>query len=349
MSAPALSSSIERFLIPWTRLDWPLAWPEIFGRTAPLALELGFGNGEFLEGLAPAHPELNWVGVEISGASVQRLVKRADTHDLTNVRVIQGEGAFALEHFFAPGSVDRVFINHPDPWPKKRHYGRRLIQPAFLDLLARRLVLGGEVTIVTDHADYAEWIAETLEGQRMLRPVSGTTRVDELPGRARTKYERKGVEAGSRINYFVWRREGDGGPEPAHVENTDTMPNVMLEGPHSLPELFPQFASQMLETEHRGIRVIVQLERAYLRADAREWLIEARIQEGTFVQHVAISVAPRPEGRLLVKPASIGSPRPTWGVKEAVRLTAELVLAAHPELVVHSSSVGDPAGPEGVE
>ncbi len=95
--------------------------------------------------------------------------------------------------------------------------------------------------------------------------------------------------------------------------------------------------------------MIVQLERAYLRADAREWLIEARIQEGTFVQHVAISVAPRPERRLLVKPASIGSPRPTWGVKEAVRLTSELVLAAHPGLVVHSSSVGDPAGPEGVE
>jgi tRNA (guanine-N7-)-methyltransferase len=349
VSAPALSSSIERFLIPWTRLDWPLAWPEIFGRTAPLGLELGFGNGEFLEGLAPAHPELNWIGVEISWASVQRLVKRAEAHRLDNVRAIQGDGAFVLEHLFAPGTVDRVFINHPDPWPKKRHYGRRLIQPAFLDLLARRLVPGGEVTIVTDHADYGEWIAEALEGQRALRPAFGTTRVESLPGRARTKYERKGVEAGSRINYFVWRREGDGGPEPAHLENTDTMPNVMLEGPATLSALFPEFAPRMWETDHRGTRVIVQFEQAYLRADAREWLIETRIQEGTFVQHVAISVSPRPEGRLLVKPASIGSPRPTWGVKEAVRLAAEMVLAAHPGLAVHSSSVGDPAGPEGVD
>ena len=342
MSAPALSSSVERFLVPWTRLDWPIDWPRIFGRRAPLGLEVGFGNGEFLERLASQEPGLDWVGIEISWASVQRVVKRAEASGLGNLRAVQGNGAFLLEELFPPGSLERVFINHPDPWPKKRHYGRRLVQPAFLDLLARRLVPGGEVTIVTDHADYAEWIAGVLEGQSALAPALGATRVAELPGRARTKYERKGVAAGSPIHYFVWRREGYGGPEPAHMEKPDTMPNVMFEGLLTGPPLPTRLESCIRETVHRGTRVIVQLGPVYRRADAGDWLVEARVQEGTFVQHLAISVSPRPEGRLLVKPAEIGFPRPTWGVKEAVRMAAGLIEATQPGLTVHSSSVGDP-------
>jgi tRNA (guanine-N7-)-methyltransferase len=344
MSVSPNNDPISSRLVPWTRLPWPADWSRILDRDAPLALELGFGNGEFLERQVRERPEMNWVGAEISWASARRLLTRLERLPATNARVLVGDGVFLLEHLFDRGSLEEIHLNHPDPWPKKRHRARRVIQSSFVDLAARRLKPEGTLTVVTDHAGYADWIAEVLEGQTALRPAHGSTRLHELPGRTRTKYERKGREAGSRIHYFIWRKIEDGGPEPPHVETLNTMPNVMLEGTVRGRDLLPGFEPRTWTEERRGIRVLIQLLAVFARAgrtDSKEWLVEARVQEGGFTQHVGLSVIPRRDGRILIKPAPYGFPRPTFGLKQAVGRLAELILAAHPDLQLHVSTVGE--------
>ncbi len=343
----SLSRIIQNLLVPWTRLDWPLDWEAVFGRRARLGLELGFGNGEFLEGLAAGDPGTDWVGIEISWASAQRLLRRLDARGLTNARVLVGAGGFLLEHAFGRDSLDEIHVNNPDPWPKLRHHRRRLVEPRFLDLAARRLRPGGKLTVVTDHAEYADWIAEQIAAQRALSSCHPTAWADAIPGRGTTKYERRGVEAGSAIRYFEWRRTAGGGPEPPHVERLEAMPNVMFEGQPVGGDPLPGFRARSWDEERRGLRVLIQLLSVFARADRGEWLVEARVQEGEFVQELALSILPRADGRLLIKPAVLGFPRPTWGVKRAVQLLAGLVAEAHPELSVHSSSVGDVTPPGG--
>ena len=134
-----------------------------------------------------------------------------------------------------------IFINFPDPWPKKRHHSRRLIQTGLVELLHDRLTTGGQVTIATDHPDYATWIAAILERQTALQPCFSTTAVHELTGRIPTKYEQSARGADLPIFYFVWHKPF-GSPPMASVQRGEAMPHVVLQGPHDLEtdsELLP--------------------------------------------------------------------------------------------------------------
>lgn len=337
----SLHRALRDHVIPWTELPWPLDPNALFPQPAPLTLEIGFGNGEFLERAALAHPERNWLGVEISWVSLHHALRRIHKHSLTNARVAQGDGAYILRHALAPGSLDEVFVNHPDPWPKARHHRRRVVQTEFLKLLSTQLRPGGQVTVVTDHFDYGEWIAEHLEAQTDLEPAHGTTRVPELPGRIPTKYERQGREAGSTINYFVWRRPlGPADPVAVTPQRMDPMPNVILEGPLSGPQLLPDGARNSWTETHEGDTVRIHLGAAYQEQNGRDWLVDATVEEGGFRQRFALQISPRKEQRVLIKPADFGHPRPTWGVKEAVRRLAGVLIAAHPGMTLHTSGVG---------
>ena len=338
-SVRPLSDAILRHLVPWLDLDWPLRWDALFCRPGPLVVEIGFGNGGFLTAQADRHPASNFVGIERAWGSAHRVFKRLDRLGQRNVRIVQGDAAYALRHLFAPGCIDRITINFPDPWPKERHHARRLIQPAFVGLLAERLKAGGEVTVATDHAGYAAWIAGVLEGQALLRSCFASTRVHELPDREPTKYEQKAISAGVPIHYFVWRREAF--PSRRAVpERVGAMPNVILEGTCDRMDLLADFVGQALHDTHRGVRVVVKLVGVFRDARERHWLVETMVKEGELTQHFGVLVLLRPDGRLLVKLSPMGHPRPTWGVKQAVRLVAELVLKAHPGLCVASSTVG---------
>lgn len=340
----SLSRAIEGFVVPWVQLEWPLDWNRVFDREAPLGLELGFGNGAFLVAKARENPAINWVGVEVSWVSVQRLLRRLDREGIANVRIVLGDGAYLLEHLFGPGAVREVFINHPDPWPKKRHHGRRLIHPRFVRILASRLEHGGQVTVATDHADYAGWIAEVLEGQEHLESAFPHPRVHSLPRRTPTKYERRGVEAGSAIHYFVWRKVRDPENSVPRRESSVPMPNVVLEGPLRGDPL-TGFTPRTWSGQHRDTPVHVRLLGVYQSRPEREWLVESIVKEGGFTQHFMLSVAPRSPSRLLVKPSPIGYPRPTWGVKRAVGELAALILSLQDGLRVHSSTVGQVGPP----
>jgi len=183
----------------------PIALARAFGRAAPKVLEIGFGMGETTAPIAAAHPEIDYLCVEVHTPGVGSLLNRIDALGLRNVRVIQRDVVEVLERMLPPASLDGVHIFFPDPWPKKRHHKRRLIQPAFTKLLASRLKPGAYVHIATDWEDYAQQILEVLAAEPALRNTASgfALRPDTRP---ETKFERRGVELGHRVWDVVFRK-----------------------------------------------------------------------------------------------------------------------------------------------
>ena len=131
VGGPAIGDPAELgalVLLPWRRLPFPVPWTEVFGRSRPLHLEVGFGDGRFTVRRAHAEPEHDFVGLDISSASVQRARARVARESVSNVRLLKVGAGFAVRHLFAPGSLASVVVNFPDPWPKERHAGHRLLQ-----------------------------------------------------------------------------------------------------------------------------------------------------------------------------------------------------------------------------
>ena len=337
----ALSQALERYGVPWTQIDWPIDRTALFGFDGPLDVEIGFGNGAFTADLALASPERQFIGIERSLGSLQRLFSRLQSGGIENVRVIQADASFAFDHLFGPGDVSRLFVNFPDPWPKERHHNRRLIQPAFLDLISRRLVPGGELMIGTDHEEYAAWIVEALEGQDVLTSKHDTTFVSEIPGRKPTKYEQKAREKGSRIHFFEWTNSRTT-PDTRREERVEEMPNVLLEGQYDAESLLIEADLDTRNLQKAGVSVVIKPGHVYRERPEGHLLVEMMVREDAFSQHFGVSIILRPPERLLVKLSPIGYPRPTWGVKESVRLVADS-LEKETGMKVISSTLADPA------
>jgi tRNA (guanine-N7-)-methyltransferase len=165
----------------------------LFGRDAPVVLEIGFGMGDATAALAAADPDRGYLGVEVHTPGIGNLLALAGEQKLTNVRVAHGD-AMELVHRIAPGALDAVHVFFPDPWPKARHHKRRLIQPANVALLRERLRPGGVLHCATDWPHYALAMAETLDADPGLRRLPATPHT-----RPKTKFERRGSEAGRPI------------------------------------------------------------------------------------------------------------------------------------------------------
>lgn len=183
----------------------------VFGRRAPCVLEIGFGNGETLLADAMADPDKNFVGIEVHRPGVGRLLIGLQKHELDNVRVICHDAVEVLREQIPASALDAVRIYFPDPWPKKRHHKRRLIQPAFLELVAGVLKTGGRLHIATDWQAYAEHIHECLEAAPAFVEVStGDTpddaRAEAASQRAQTKFERRGRQLGHDVRDFIYRK-----------------------------------------------------------------------------------------------------------------------------------------------
>lgn len=181
--------------IAWQQAERPLDWRRRFGRDAPLEVEIGFGNGEFLARRAQTHPERNLAGIEVEWASVQRALRKLALADVNNARLIQADARVALERLFLPRSVQRAYSLFPCPWSKKRHAKHRLFTHAFLRLLNSRLATGGEVQIVTDHRPYLDWLLEQVPG------AGFEAHWQTIPPRFETKYERKWQDGGQEQFY----------------------------------------------------------------------------------------------------------------------------------------------------
>jgi len=185
----------------------PLDLDRLFGRTAPRLLEIGFGAGEALLAFAQAHPEFDCIGVEVHRPGVGRLLLGAHAANVNNLRVICHDAVEVLQEQLPPASIDLVHIFFPDPWPKKRHHKRRLIQPAFVELLARALASGGTLRLATDWENYAQHMREVLDASPAFSNAGGERGyVERESERPLTRFERRGQRLGHDVWDLCYRR-----------------------------------------------------------------------------------------------------------------------------------------------
>jgi tRNA (guanine-N7-)-methyltransferase len=185
----------------------PLDLPQLFGREAPRTLEIGFGNGDNLAALAAANPGRDYIGVEVHAPGVGHLLHEAAAAGLSNLRVIRQDAVEVLRDRIAAGSLDEILVLFPDPWHKKRHHKRRLVNAAFADLAASRLRVGGTLRLATDWTPYAEWMLEALNATPTLRNCAeGGGYVPRNPGRIRTRFEARGERLGHAVHDLCYER-----------------------------------------------------------------------------------------------------------------------------------------------
>ena len=204
--ARALDELWPRYGVEYTPA--PLSLDELFGRRAPRTLEIGFGNGEHLASLARAHPERDYFGIEVHRPGVGHLFMQAAADGLTNLRASAHDAVEVLRNQIAPAGLDEVLVLFPDPWHKKRHHKRRLIQPPFVELLASRIATGGVLRLATDWEEYALQMLEVLNAAPALFTNLSPTG-DWMPrpeDRAPTRFEKRGARLGHGVWDLTFRR-----------------------------------------------------------------------------------------------------------------------------------------------
>ncbi len=192
----------------------------MFGRDAPLVLEIGFGMGETTAAIAQAQPERNFIGIEVYPAGVGALLRRIDEAGLSNLRIIQHDAINVLHDMIAPASLAAVHVFFPDPWPKARHHKRRLIRPEVIELIATRLAPGGVLHCATDWAHYALQMLAVMSAEPRLENTAGDVYLAEDIAIARgfadrpsyrplTKFERRGLGLGHGVWDVIMKRRTD--------------------------------------------------------------------------------------------------------------------------------------------
>ncbi len=182
---------------------------QIFGREAPAVMEIGFGNGEHLLARAQAEPDKDFLGVEVHRPGAGRVMNRAAAASLANVRVACDDAVEVLRDWLPERCLAEIVVYFPDPWPKKRHHKRRLVQPAFAALAASRLVPGGLLQLATDWAEYAAHMRATLDAEPLLENLAGAAGFVARPAtRPLTRFEQRGIRLGHEVFDLVYRRVG---------------------------------------------------------------------------------------------------------------------------------------------
>jgi len=183
----------------------PLDLDRLFGRAAPRILEIGFGMGETTATIAQAHPENDYLGIEVHTPGVGSLLKQLDDLNLKNVRIIQHDAVEVLQQMIASAALDGVHLFFPDPWPKKRHHKRRLVQAPFTARLATRMKSRAYLHAATDWEDYAQQMLQVLSAEPALENTA-TDFAQRPNSRPETKFERRGLKLGHRVWDLVFRK-----------------------------------------------------------------------------------------------------------------------------------------------
>ncbi len=269
-----------------------------------MVLEVGFGDGRFTAELAKAHPEWLILGAEVSAASVLRAYRRLRREGIGNVRFYHGQGPFALRNLVPPGSLRRVIVNFPDPWPKKRHQRKRLLQEGFFRRLSTRLVEGGDLLLTTDHEEYFRFALEEAERSGLYR-----VEVKEPPeAHLRTKYALKWKEAGRAFFHAVFTKVAED-PTPWPPTRRYEVAHALLRG--ELPKELT--LAQAPVAIPGGVAVFLELARG------EEGLyVLTHVEEEDLTQDLLLEVRRSAHG-LYAGVSRFGSPLITEGVKGAVR------------------------------
>lgn len=204
---PSQQAALDHLLPQWS-IDYQhtlLDFKATFGRDADTILEIGFGMGETTQKIAQTRPHDNFLGVEVFNAGVGALLKRIDENGISNIRIIQHDAVEVVRDMIEPESLAGVHIFFPDPWPKSRHHKRRLIQPAFIELLAHRLAPGGYIHCATDWQNYAAQMLTVLTNESTLQNTADgyAPRPDYRP---LTKFEARGLRLGHGVWDLIFRK-----------------------------------------------------------------------------------------------------------------------------------------------
>jgi len=184
----------------------PLELDAAFASRAPVTLEIGFGNGDALATLAAAHPERNYLGIEVHRPGVGQLMNRVAAEGLGNVRVLCADAKEVLQQRIGANALAAVHLWFPDPWHKKRHHKRRIVQPDFVALVAQRLVPGGVWHLATDWKDYAEHMMAVLTAAPEFENTAGPGHYAGRGKRPHTRFEARGARLGHGVWDLVFRR-----------------------------------------------------------------------------------------------------------------------------------------------
>lgn len=299
-------------LINPAQLDIPTAPETLFGRSGPLVMEVGFGDGGYLAHLATTYPDWNLLGAEVSTGSAARAFRRLQRKGITNVRLYLGHARFVVRNLIPPRRLRRIYVNFPDPWPKKRHRDRRLLRAPFFRLLSTRLEDGGCLLFTTDHAEYFSFALDEARSTGLFAVEEGSP----PPATLRTKYARKWRAQGIPIQHVVFTKTAETDtPFDPTVETYDAMHHAILEG--ELPHLD---SFERLVHRYDGGHVIV-LEAMQPIGDAG-LVFAIRIEETDLTQEALIEARPtrkQPDDVFVgIKP--FGQPLVTRGTREAVRV-----------------------------
>jgi tRNA (guanine-N7-)-methyltransferase len=295
--------------------QYPLDWEAIFQRKAPLAVEIGFGNGEFLINRAQQNPGWNFIGIELSLESMFRLQKRLHQKGLANVRPVREDARFAMREFFADSSLRRVLMNFPDPWPKDRHKSRRLLNDDFVQILGAVLEEKGAYELVTDQ----QWYAEHAHALFAQSPYFEVQPVEKNPARpVATKYEQKWRSMG-RDTWRVLARKIQTATINRLLEDI-SMPHTFVE-----KEILPHQVRRLIGTEHLESGIFFIIKAGYSALENGRFLLRVIARDESFKQEFYILITRRKERRWLVKLDPAVQPYRTPAVKLAVWKTGELL------------------------
>jgi tRNA (guanine-N7-)-methyltransferase len=199
----ALAELGPRFVLPFS--EAPVNWPQVFGRDAPRVLEIGFGMGDATAAIAQGMPGTDFIGVEVHTPGVGALLKHIGEKALGNLRIVQHDAVEVLEHMIAPESLAGVHVFFPDPWHKKKHNKRRLIQADFVHRLAQRIAPGGTLHCATDWEPYAQQMLAVLSAEPLLENTAEAY-APKPDYRPLTKFENRGLKLGHGVWDLVFRK-----------------------------------------------------------------------------------------------------------------------------------------------
>ncbi len=302
-------------LMDLSNVSFPSSCEQIFGRGGPLVLEAGFGNGRFLAHMARKRPTWNFLGADISTGSTVRALRRMWRKGIENVRIFQGPVGFVVRNVIPRGGLHHIYVNFPDPWPKKRHSGKRLLSTDFFRLLSTRLRAGGTAHLTTDHTGY---FAAALKAAR----TDGLYEIIEAPvppATLATKYAQKWRERDISIHHARLTVRGMAEHTyPPDVERQSNMHHAHLQGELPTDDAFESFVHRF-----RGGQIVF-LDAMRGVGDNR-LVFTARIQEGELTQDVLIEARRARKGKddVILQVMSFGRPLPTRGTGQAVRAAGE--------------------------
>lgn len=288
-------------------LAFPSSSEHLFGRRAPLVAEIGVGNGGFIADLARRRPDVNILGIDRAPQSIARSYRRLVHDETGNARLFKGDAQWFVRNVVRAGGLHRVYVNFPDPWPRRKHHDRRLLQASFLRMLASRLAADGDVLVTTDHEEYFRFVLRSAEDAACYNVASP----EPPPEVLETKWARK-----AEVHFHaVLSPSGEVADVYPDIELKDTMYHAVVDG--RLPDFEP--FERRTFSYRDGVIVLMD---AYRPLSGLGVVFLVHVEEKGMTQEVLVDVREGKEG-YVVALRRFGEPLHTRGLQAAVRVITE--------------------------